>query len=97
VLSFNIALVIANLQTISYPIYSIFIIFFRKSKWLEPVAKQGLFFDEIDDIYFDFLILFGIGNLEVKPLIVSSGIDIILQDKVISFNSISFLSILIDV
>ncbi len=96
-LSFDIGFVITNLQAVSDPIYSIFIILFRKSKWFESIAKERLFLHKIDDIYLDFLILFGICHLEIKPLIVSSSIDIILQDKVISFNGILLLIIFIDV
>lgn len=94
-LSFDVALLIANLLPISDPIYSIFTIFLRKSEWFESIAKKWFFFHKINNVDFNLLILFCISNLEVKPLIMASCVDVVLQNKVICLNGVSFIIIFV--
>jgi len=74
--------------TISDPIYPIFAVFLRKSERFQAIAKQRFFLYKIYDVYFDFLMLFGVGHLEVKPLIMTARIRIILQYQIESLQLI---------
>lgn len=96
-LSFDVTFFIANFLSIPDPIDSNFAIFLWKSKRFEAIAKKWLLFDKIYNINFNLLIFLCIGNLEVKPLVMSPCVDVVLQNEIISLDSISFISIFVDV
>ena len=97
VLSFDVTFFIVNFVAVSHPTYSILIIFLGKSKRLEPIAKQRLFFNQIYYIKFDSLILFGVSDFEIEPLIVSTSIDVILQNEVIGLKNVTWVIIIVSI
>ena len=97
VLSFDVTFFIVNFVAVSHPTYSILIIFLGKSKRLEPIAKQRLFFNQIYYIKFDSLILFGVSDFEIEPLIVSTSIDVILQNEVIGLKNVTLVIIIVSI
>lgn len=97
VLSLDISLIIANLLSIPDPRDSILAILLGVGKRFESIAKERLLFDKIDDIDPNLLILACVGDLEVKPLIVSSCIDVVLKDEVVGVDNVLLIVVLVDI
>jgi hypothetical protein len=55
----------------------------RKHEGFDAVAKHGLPLDEIDDVETNPVMLLGVVNLKVKPLVVSLRVNVILEDQVV--------------
>ena len=79
----NTILLIKYLNSISMPTSSLLTKFLRKHQRLQSIAKQWLFLSQIDNIKPHLLVFLTICHLEIKPLIMTSRIYIVLKNQVV--------------
>lgn len=93
--TFDRTFLVIDLIAIADPSNPIFIIFIRKGQRFKTIAEKRLLFDQINNIKFDPLVLFGVCYFEVEPLVVATGVDIILQYQIIGLIGISLVIIFV--
>lgn len=71
------------------------VVLLRESEGLEPVVEESVLLGQVHDVEPGSYIPLGVGHFEVKPLVMSLRVDVVLQDQIVRFDS-SFLLGLVD-
>lgn len=83
-LSFVVVFVVVDFLAIAGPSEAMFaVVSLGEYERFNSVAEHGLVFNEVDDVEAYFIMLFCVVYFEVKPLVVSFCVDVILEDEVV--------------
>ena len=76
-------LLVENLNAATMPAEPLPAPLLRIDQGLKPIAEERLLFGEVDDVEPYLLVLVTVAHPEVKPLVVPSGVDIVLQNQIV--------------
>lgn len=73
--------IIFNIFTTPIPsFFTLFVLLLGVDTWHHSIIKKGVCFSHVYNIYFDIYIFWRTIDPKVKPLSITFGVDIILQD-----------------